>query len=441
MYYSIIVAKSRNSSIGDSSKNCLLWDIKSEMNYFRKTTAGCTVIMGRKTWESIGKKPLPRRNNIIISTSINFENVFNNFEDGLQYAFSLNEKIFVIGGESLYSKAIQDYRCKYLFISKIISPDYEGDVKFPKFNKNNFRKTMLNISYDNLHTIEYILYERKHEEEQYFELIKKIISNPTINTEKTIGVFGESMRFNLERGFPLLTTKKIFVRAVIKELLWFIRGSTNSDELSRDGVKIWDKNGSKEYLESIGILRDEGDLGPVYGFQWRHFGASYVDHKTNYSNQGYDQLQYIIEEIKNNPESRRIIMNSWNVSDLKKMALPPCHVMCQFNVSNNKLNCILYQRSCDIGLGVPFNIASYSLLTHMIASVTKLRVGEFIHMLGDAHIYKDHINELKEQITRKPFNFPTLNMVERNSIDDFTFEDFKFENYQSHPSIHMKLII
>ena len=441
MYYSIIVAKSRNSSIGDSSKNCLLWDIKSEMNYFRKTTAGCTVIMGRKTWESIGKKSLPRRNNIIISTSINSENVFNNFEDGLQYAFSLNEKIFVIGGESLYSKAIQDHRCKYLFISKIISPDYEGDVKFPKFNKNNFRKTMLNISYDNLHTIEYILYERKHEEEQYFELIKKIISNPTINTEKTIGVFGESMRFNLERGFPLLTTKKIFVRAVIKELLWFIRGSTNSNELSKDGVKIWDKNGSKEYLESIGILRDEGDLGPVYGFQWRHFGASYVDHKTDYSNQGYDQLQYIIEEIKNNPESRRIIMNSWNVSDLKKMALPPCHVMCQFNVSNDKLNCILYQRSCDIGLGVPFNIASYSLLTHMIASVTKLRVGEFIHMLGDAHIYKDHINELKEQITRKPFNFPTLNMVERNSIDDFTFEDFKFENYQSHPSIHMKLII
>ncbi len=251
------------------------------------------------------------------------------------------------------------------------------------------------------------------------------------------------MRFDLTREFPLLTTKKVFFKGVVEELLWFIKGSTDSNLLSEKGVKIWDVNGSREYLSSIGLPeREQGDLGPVYGFQWRHFGAEYKDKNSNYENQGIDQLSWVINQIRTNPSSRRIIINSWNVKDIPKMALPPCHVMCQFIItSDNKLNCILYQRSADVGLGIPFNIASYSLLTCMISSITNLTPGEFVHHMGDTHIYKEHILALQEQIKRKPYSFPSLKIRKRNEIDEFTFEDFELINYRSHPRLEMKLIV
>lgn len=286
------------------------------------------------------------------------------------------------------------------------------------------------------------------EEKQYLSLIKNIIDNGVEKGDRTgtgtISIFGAQMRFSLrDNSFPLLTTKKVFFRGVAEELLWFLRADTNSKHLAEKKVHIWDPHGSKEYLESIGQgHREEGDLGPVYGFQWRHFGAKYVDCHTDYSGQGEDQLMRIINTIKTNPNDRRMIMSAWNPADLKQMALPPCHMFCQFYVANGELSCIMYQRSCDMGLGVPFNIASYSLLTIIIAHLTGLKPGEFIHTLGDAHVYSNHLDALNEQLQREPRLFPKLFIkTPRTSVEDFKFEDFELCGYNPHDKIYMKMAV
>jgi thymidylate synthase len=252
------------------------------------------------------------------------------------------------------------------------------------------------------------------------------------------------MRFSLRNNsFPLITTKQVFFRAIAEELLWFIKGSTNAKELQDKNVHIWDGHSSTEFLKSVGLSHyQEGDLGPIYGFQWRHFGANYTDMNKDYNGQGIDQLNNIIETIKTQPENRRIILCSWNPIDLPKMALPPCHCLAQFYVANNELSCQLYQRSADMGLGVPFNIASYSLLTIMIAHVTGLKPGDFIHTLGDAHIYSNHIKALQLQLQNEPHPFPTIYIKRNvNNIEDFTFQDFKVVGYTHYRKINMKMSI
>lgn len=289
--------------------------------------------------------------------------------------------------------------------------------------------------------------DRQHAEYQYLDLLKKIIDQGEVRTDRTgvgtVGLFGCSMRFDLSETFPLLTTKRVFWRGVVEELLWFIKGDTNSNHLNEKGVAIWNANGSKAFLESRGLgHREEGDLGPVYGFQWRHFGAKYVDMHTDYTGQGFDQLADCIHKIKTNPTDRRIIMSAWNPADLSLMALPPCHMFCQFYVANGKLSCLMYQRSCDMGLGVPFNIASYALLTCMVAQVCGLQPGEFVHMLGDTHIYSNHLEPLKTQLERKPRSFPKLVInPEKKDIDSFVFEDFKLEGYDPYPNIKMEMAV
>lgn len=256
---------------------------------------------------------------------------------------------------------------------------------------------------------------------------------------------------------PLLTTKRVFLRAVIAELLWFVAGSTDGNMLSAQGVKIWEGNGSRQYLDSVGLShRNEGDLGPVYGFQWRHFGAEYKDYKSDYTGQGVDQLADVVRKLKETPYDRRIILSAWNPADLKKMALPPCHMFAQFYVSFPKdaparadgtkrgtLHSLLYQRSCDMGLGVPFNIASYALLTHMLARVCDLVPGTFTHTMGDAHVYLDHVEALKVQIERTPRDFPTLVIAKdgQTDIDGWTPDDFKVQGYDPHKSIAMKMSV
>ncbi|XP_046978713.1 thymidylate synthase [Vanessa cardui] len=287
-----------------------------------------------------------------------------------------------------------------------------------------------------------------HDEYQYLNLVKKIIETGEKRIDRTgvgtLSIFGAMQRYSLENNtLPLLTTKRVFVRGVLEELLWMISGNTDSKVLANKGVHIWDANGSRAFLDNLGFTdREEGDLGPVYGFQWRHSGAEYVDSKTDYKSQGIDQLQNVINTIKNNPNDRRMLMCAWNPSDLSKMALPPCHCLAQFYVANGKLSCLLYQRSADMGLGVPFNIASYAFLTHMIAHVTNLQAHEFVHTTGDTHVYLNHIEPLKIQIERQPRPFPTLELARKiESIDDFKYEDFVIKNYNPYPKIEMEMAV
>ncbi|CRL04633.1 CLUMA_CG017702, isoform A [Clunio marinus] len=289
--------------------------------------------------------------------------------------------------------------------------------------------------------------EDEHDEEQYLNLIRKIIKKGVTRDDRTgVGtksIFGTQMRFNLRDQFPLLTTKRVFWRAVAEELLWFIQGSTDAKLLQEKNIRIWDGNSTREFLDASGFPhRQVGDLGPVYGFQWRHFGAEYGTCNDDYTGKGIDQLKEVIERIKRNPTDRRIIMTAWNPIQIPDMALPPCHCLVQFYVADGELSCQLYQRSADMGLGVPFNIASYALLTYMIAHVTNLKIGDFIHTLGDAHVYLNHIEPLKAQIERVPRPFPQLKIKRQvENIDDFKFEDFEIIGYDPYPTIKMEMAV
>jgi thymidylate synthase len=253
------------------------------------------------------------------------------------------------------------------------------------------------------------------------------------------------MRFNLENNsFPLLTTKKMFMKGVVEELLWFLRGDTNSKNLENKGVSIWKGNSSREALDNLGFTnREDGDCGPIYGFNFRHYGAEYKDCDTNYTNCGYDQVKEVLRLLKEEPTSRRILINLWNPTSLKDTVLPACHVLYQFKVFGNKLSCSLYQRSGDVGLGVPFNIASASLLTIIFAKLSGLEPYELIHTIGDAHIYLDHEDGLKQQITRTPFTFPSLQILNRDqtNVEDFSFEDFVISNYECHEKIKFNMAV
>ncbi len=256
---------------------------------------------------------------------------------------------------------------------------------------------------------------------QYLDLCRHVLDNGVKKADRTgtvtISTFGYQMRFDLSKGFPLLTTKKLHLKSIIHELIWFLKGDTNVRYLQENGVRIWN-----EWAD------ENGNLGPVYGYQWRSWPAA--DGKT------IDQISEVIEQIKVNPNSRRLIVSAWNVGELEKMALPPCHILFQFHVSEGKLSCQLYQRSADIFLGVPFNIASYSLLTMMVAQVCGLEPGEFIHTLGDAHIYNNHIEQVKLQLTRTPYPLPKMKLnPEIKNIFDFKYEDFELTDYKAHPHI------
>ena len=260
---------------------------------------------------------------------------------------------------------------------------------------------------------------------QYLDLMSHVRDNGTKKEDRTgtgtVSVFGHQMRFDLSEGFPMVTTKKCHLKSIVHELLWFLSGDTNIKYLQENGVRIWN-----EWAD------EEGNLGPVYGYQWRNWPAASGEH--------IDQITQVIDQIKNNPDSRRIIVNAWNVGEIENMALPPCHMMFQFYVADGKLSCQLYQRSADIFLGVPFNIASYALLTMMVAQVCELAPGDFVHTLGDAHLYSNHMEQVDEQLSRQPFPLPVMKInPEVKSIFDFKFEDFELVGYEAHP--HIKAVV
>ncbi len=245
--------------------------------------------------------------------------------------------------------------------------------------------------------------------------------------------FGAQLRFDLQEGFPLLTTKKVHMKSITYELFWFLKGDTNVKYLQDNKVRIWNEWSTAEQTARFG--RPEGELGPIYGHQWRNYGATKAE-DGSYNQDGVDQITEVIEQIKNNPNSRRLIVSGWNPAESTQVALPPCHTLFQFFVADGKLSCQLYQRSADLFLGVPFNIASYSLLTHMIAQVCDLEVGEFIWTGGDCHLYQNHIEQVNEQLSREAYELPSLWLnPEIKDIFDFTFDDIRVENYQSHPAI------
>jgi thymidylate synthase len=259
-----------------------------------------------------------------------------------------------------------------------------------------------------------------HPERQYLDLLSDILANGVQRGDRTgtgtLGVFGRQMRFDLAKGFPLLTTKKLHRKSIILELLWFLRGDTNVRWLQARGVSIWD-----EWADA------DGELGPVYGKQWRSWTAP--------DGRVIDQIAAVVESLKTTPYSRRHIVSAWNPADVDDMALPPCHCLFQFFVADGKLSCQLYQRSADVFLGVPFNIASYALLTMMVAKVVGLEPGEFVHTFGDAHLYLNHVEQAKEQLTREPYPFPTLKIADKRDLFSFEYEDFAVEGYQAHPHI------
>ena len=262
---------------------------------------------------------------------------------------------------------------------------------------------------------------------QYLELLRHVLEHGDEKSDRTgtgtLSVFGWQMRFDLAQGFPLVTTKKLHTKSIVRELLWFLRGDTNIGYLNEHGVGIWD-----EWADA------NGNLGPVYGKQWRAWELG--------NGRIVDQIAWVIDEIKRNPDSRRLVVSAWNVADLPKMALQPCHALFQFHVARGRLSCQLYQRSGDIFLGVPFNIASYALLTHMVAQVCGLQVGDFVHTLGDAHLYKNHLEQAREQLTRAPLPLPRLQLnAQVKSIDDFRYEDIAIENYQSHAAIKAPIAV
>jgi len=261
----------------------------------------------------------------------------------------------------------------------------------------------------------------------YLDLMQHVLNEGTQKHDRTgtgtISVFGYQMRFNLQEGFPLVTTKKCHLRSIIHELIWFLKGDTNIAYLKENGVSIWD-----EWAD------ENGNLGPVYGSQWRSWPTANGQH--------IDQIKRVIQQIKNNPDSRRLIVSAWNVGEIENMALPPCHAFFQFYVADGKLSCQLYQRSADIFLGVPFNIASYALLTMMVAQVCGLQAGDFVHTLGDAHLYNNHLEQTRLQLSREPRPLPSMKLNPKvTNIFDFTFEDFTLENYDPHPHIKAPVAI
>ncbi|XP_039037979.1 bifunctional dihydrofolate reductase-thymidylate synthase-like isoform X2 [Hibiscus syriacus] len=502
--YQVVMAATKDWGIGKNGK--LPWKIPTDIKFFNDVTRTTldpgkrnAVIMGRKTWESITPeyRPLSSRLNVVLTRSGSFdiataENVVicGSLASALEllaaspYCLSI-EKVFVIGGGQILRDSLNAAGCDAIHITEIetsiecdtFMPAIDFSVFQPWYSsfplvENNIRYSFntyvrvrtsavehinqdcnqildIDSSKFEVHNFSFLpkMIFEKHEEYLYLNMIQDIISDGNMKDDRTgtgtLSKFGCQMRFNLRKTFPLLTTKKVFWRGVVEELLWFISGSTNAKVLQEKDIHIWDGNASREFLDSIGLTgREEGDLGPVYGFQWRHFGARYTNMHADYTGQGFDQLSDVIDKIKNNPNDRRIILSAWNPSDLKLMALPPCHMFAQFYVANGELSCQLYQRSCDMGLGVPFNIASYALLTCMIAHVCDLVPGDFIHVLGDTHVYTTHVRPLQEQLQKLPKPFPILkiNPVKKN-IDSLVASDFKLIGYDPHKKIEMKMAV
>ena len=448
------------------------------MPYAKKTA----VIMGRRTWESLParSRPLESRINVVVSSSpetiVETADVLraSSLRHALARLESLPEPVgaaWVIGGTSLIVEALAAPETQVLLVTKVVGA-FDCEIRLPELTRAppGFQ---LKLVADRAAPTEgapgfyrEVWHRRRfgddvdpvpvsvpapdsgsvaaatgHEEEQYLRLARQLLHGGGQERVDRTGVgtvatFGHVMRFTLAGGvLPLLTTKRVFWRGVAEELLWFISGSTDARVLQGKGVHIWDGNSSRSFLDARGLTENpEGDLGPVYGFQWRHFGAAYAGFEADYTGAGVDQLKAVIHTLRSNPSDRRAVLSAWNPADLHKMALPPCHMFAQFWVANDGgVHCLMYQRSADVGLGVPFNIASYALLTRLVAQAAGLHAAELVYVTGDTHVYKSHVEALTMQVSRTPRPFPTLHIDPTVvDIDAFRMEHFTLTGYEPH---------
>jgi thymidylate synthase len=387
----------------------------------------------------------------VITDKLNYEVncdciIQSNLDNALHYAYENNfEEVYVIGGSKIYNEALTRNDIKYIYIT-IINNIHECDRFFNKYDIESYNKIIL---YNDADTTIVKLMKKNYDELAYLDLLKNVLINGNKQIDRTgtgtISMNGLSLKFDLSKGYPLLTTKKMWFKGILIELLWFISGSTNVEELQNQKLHIWDGNSSREFLDKRGLYElNEGDIGPSYGFQFKHFGAKYINNDTNYSNQGMNQIDYVINELKNNPISRQIVINLWNSSDIHKMALPPCLMMYNFfvNINSNKLDCVMYARSSDLFLGNPWNIGTGALLTYILAHICNMNVGELTFNIGNAHIYNNHINQCIEQIDRIPYVYPQLKINKNiTNIYDLKVCDFELCDYMYYPAIKGEMSI
>lgn len=446
--FKVIVTTAKNNVLG--MNNTIPWvnDFPENLQYFKKITSFSEndekniLIMGRKTFENL-LTLIPNTIHIVISSNLfcDKEDVYvvNSFNNAVDLGLKLNNiGTFVIGGKSIYLQAFSHYLCGKVYHT-FINKEYDGDI-YLDINEDNI------LSVTKKGHLEFRILELQGEY-NYLRLLSKIQNQGELrNTRngKTFSIFDETLVFDLNDGFPLLTTKKMFWKGVVEELLFFIRGSTNSKLLEEKGVNIWKWNTSKDFINNHNLNYEEGDMGPMYGWQWRNFGSEYADCNTDYKNKGYDQLAKVIEEIKSNPTSRRIIMTDYNPSQSGEGVLYPCHsLILQFYVKKNKLDVKMYQRSVDSFLGLPFNIASTSLLLMIIAKLTNYQVGKVIITMGDIHIYDSHDAQVIKQMSRTPLklcNVDIPNFISIDEVENSKLEDYQLMNYSSHSFIKADMI-
>lgn len=461
----LILATTKKGGIAKEGK--IPWKIKDELHFFRKMTLNDVVVMGRKTFESIGKT-LPDRINIVVG-----KGHYSRWEaiNKIVILEKEGKKVWLIGGAQL----AESFRhlVDQIFIS-VIHHDYDCDLFAPQYVLDSLQtiERLFELSADNKNSIaedmcapriyathtEYTVYQcflmENSEERAFQEMIQRIVDEGVSHGDRTgmgtQSIFGHQLTFSLENNrFPMTTIRKSFFRGIFEELMWFLRGETDAKILSKKGIRIWEDNSRRHVLDKLGLKNlEEGDCGPIYSFQWRYWGAKYINCKTDYTGQGVDQISNIINEIKTNPFSRRLLLSGWNVTDLEEMCLPPCHTFYQFDVSPaedngpNYLSCHLYQRSSDVLLAGHWNITSAALFTFLLAHFCGLRPKRLIASYGNVHVYNNHRQTLAEHLRRYPFEYPRIfiNPVNpRDHLWDYQLEDVNVKGYITHPQIPLDM--
>ena len=465
--FKVIVACDLKHGIAKNNK--IPWSLSKDRKFFATKTIGKgqvsssghttshsshthfsnAVIMGKETYLALpdSQRPLPQRKNIVISTTLSqlehpdiliYTSLLSALIDLPRHKF---EDVYICGGERLYTESLTTflYLCDKVYVSKV-DGDFHCDRHFP-FNLMDTNPSKIKETHSGSPGFTVFSYSphNQHPEESFLGLLKSCIQKGEEKDDRThvgtFSIFGEKLEFNIRDTIPAITTKQLPLKTIVKELLWMISGSTDARQLEQQGVRIWSENSSRAFLDSRGLTQLEvGDIGSGYGFQWRHWGADYTSCTADYTGQGVDQLQQVISEIKHNSCSRRLIVSAWNVSQLKTMALPPCHMQFQFNVSGTNLDCMVTQRSADLFLGLPFNLVFYSVLTHIVAHLCHLNPRRLIFSLGDCHVYKNHLEQVAEQLSRTPRPWPRLVLKDVEGvkdISDFKLEHISFEGYSS----------